>query len=100
MFFPKTKNYFEVPDKVLRYIGGGAENLGESSNEQQARGMFIGGAAKAVDGTNRQKQLSNSKNNDSGNDGGEPSNQKSIGGAVASGASNAMSKFSKMLSPK
>jgi hypothetical protein len=36
----------EIPDKVLRYIGGGQENLGEASQEQQGRSIFVGGAAK------------------------------------------------------
>ncbi len=40
----------EVPDKVLRYIGGGSENLGEASQEQQSRSVFVGGAAKVVGG--------------------------------------------------
>ena len=36
----------EIPDKVLRYVGGGAENLGEASQEQGTRQIFIAGAAK------------------------------------------------------
>ena len=32
----------EIPDKVLRYIGGGAENLGEAQGEQAGRQMFAG----------------------------------------------------------
>jgi hypothetical protein len=30
----------EIPDKVLRYIGGGAENLGEAQGEGGSRMMF------------------------------------------------------------
>jgi conjugal transfer/type IV secretion protein DotA/TraY len=89
----------EVPDKVLRYIGGGAENLGEASNEQQSRGIFVGGAAKAVDGTTRHKQLMN-KGSTPGNDSSGEGQQSSMGGAAASGTGKAMSKISKMLSPK
>ena len=36
----------EIPDKVLRYIGGGNENLGEASAENQGKTFFVGGAAK------------------------------------------------------
>lgn len=35
----------EIPDKIFRFIGGGVENLGEASNEQGSRQVFIGGAA-------------------------------------------------------
>jgi hypothetical protein len=89
----------EVPDKVLRYIGGGGENLGEAANEQQSRGIFVGGAAKAVDGTTRHKQLMNKGGGSSG-DSGSQDGQSSMGGAAASGAGKGMSKISKMLSPK
>lgn len=36
----------EIPDKVLRYIGGMSETLGEAGNEQTNRTMFIAGAAR------------------------------------------------------
>ena len=36
----------EIPDKVLRYIGGMSETLGEAGNEQSNRTMFIAGAAR------------------------------------------------------
>lgn len=35
----------EVPDKIFRFIGGGTENLGESSNEHGSRQVFVAGAA-------------------------------------------------------
>lgn len=35
----------EIPDKIFRFIGGGVENLGEASNEQGSRAVFVGGAA-------------------------------------------------------
>lgn len=35
----------ELPDKVLRYIGGGQENLGEAKSEAEGRQSFIGAAA-------------------------------------------------------
>ncbi len=35
----------EIPDKVLRFIGGGAENLGEAGSEQSTRQVFVAGAA-------------------------------------------------------
>jgi conjugal transfer/type IV secretion protein DotA/TraY len=38
----------EIPDKVLRYIGGGAENLGESSGEQSNKSSFSAGTAATV----------------------------------------------------
>ena len=36
----------EVPDKVLRYIGGGGEQLGEKSEEASNRSAFIGAIKK------------------------------------------------------
>lgn len=36
----------EIPDKILRYIGGGAENLGEADQERQAKSFFVAGASK------------------------------------------------------
>lgn len=81
----------EVPDKVLRYIGGGAENLGEATNEQQGRSMFVGGAAKTVDSAHRQKQLGGGQQpNDEG--------QQKI--TAGNAASKGMSKLSKLLSTK
>lgn len=89
----------EVPDKVLRYIGGGAENLGEAANEQQSRSIFVGGAAKAVDGTSRHRHMmggsGGSQPGASGQGGGQ-----TMGGAAANTAKSGMSKLSKMLSPK
>jgi len=83
----------EVPDKVLRYIGGGAENLGEASNEQASRQIFVGGAAKAIDGTQRQKNMM-------GMQGGAQSqaNTTSAGSAVGNAAKKGMGKMGKMLS--
>lgn len=45
----------EVPDKVLRYIGGGAENLGESSGEQTNQRHFTSGSAAAVGSITKSK---------------------------------------------
>lgn len=85
----------EVPDKVLRYIGGGAENLGESAQEQQSRNIFVGGAAKIVSQGERSAR------------GGAADAASSMGdgvGKMAGGAKTAaqggMSKVSKMLSTK
>lgn len=85
----------EVPDKVLRYIGGGSENLGEASQEQQSRSVFVGGAAKVVGGaghTMRDKTR-----------GGAQSMADAAGSGLknaAGAAKTGMSKISKMLSPK
>jgi hypothetical protein len=38
----------EIPDKILRYIGGGMEVLGEAPNESATRHTFIAGGAKVV----------------------------------------------------
>lgn len=40
----------EIPDKVLRYIGGGQENLGEAHGEEGAKGVFVAGVAKMSGG--------------------------------------------------
>lgn len=69
----------EVPDKVLRYIGGGQENLGEANNEQQSRSIFVGGAAKiggAAQGSaqNRQPKEQDKGKGDGG--GNSPSKDK------------------------
>jgi len=85
----------EVPDKVLRYIGGGAENLGEASQEQQSRSIFVGGVAKTIDSAHRQRQLGGGHQNSSGEEGSGPQ-KTTAGGATAKG----MSRLSKMLSPK
>lgn len=88
----------EVPDKVLRYIGGGAENLGEASQEQQGRSIFVGGVAKTVDSAHRQRQLGGGGQQPPGGGGdasGAPQ-KTTAGGAAAKG----MSKLSKMLSTK
>ncbi|WP_020405277.1 DotA/TraY family protein [Hahella ganghwensis] len=85
----------EVPDKVLRYIGGGSENLGEASQEQQSRSVFVGGAAKVVGGaghTMRDKTR-----------GGAQSMADAAGSGLknaAGAAKTGMSRISKMLSPK
>ena len=92
----------EIPDKVLRYLGGGAENLGEASNEQQSRSIFVGGAAKAVDGTTRHRHMMGGQPG-SGPQGGPPSSggsTQTLGGAAGSAAKKGMSKVSKMLSTK
>ncbi len=85
----------EIPDKVLRYIGGGQENLGEASQEQQSRSIFVGGAAKVVSGGGRAARGRTSEATESmaGSAG------KGIKGA-AGAAKTGMSKLSKMLSPK
>lgn len=83
----------EVPDKVLRYIGGGAENLGEASNEQQSRNIFVGGAAKVVsNGERSMRQGASSAASSLG--------QKMGGGVgkMAKAAKGGMSKVSRMLS--
>ncbi|WP_331353035.1 DotA/TraY family protein [Cellvibrio sp. UBA7671] len=83
----------EVPDKVLRYIGGGAENLGESNQEQQSRNIFVGGAAKVVsNGERSMRQDASSAASSVG--------QKMGGGfgKVANAAKGGMSKIGKMLS--
>lgn len=54
----------EVPDKVLRYIGGGAENLGESSGEQSNKGSFTSGAAQASKATSEAVKGKIKKNQD------------------------------------
>lgn len=85
----------EIPDKVLRYIGGGQENLGEASQEQQGRSIFVGGAAKVVSGAGhsmRDKTRSGAKSMFDTAGGG----LKNAAGAAKTG----MSKMSKMLSPK
>ncbi len=85
----------EVPDKVLRYIGGGAENLGEASQEQQSRSVFVGGAAKVVGGSDRAARSAGA--NASSN---MASGLGKMTGAAASAAQSGMSKVSKMLSTK
>lgn len=93
----------EVPDKVLRYIGGGAENLGEAANEQQSRSIFVGGAAKAVDGTTRHRHMMGGGAQSAGAGGapgGGAGGQQTLGGAAKNAASKGMSKVSKMLSTK
>jgi len=40
----------DLKDEILRYMGGGLENLGESSNEQQAKQSMVGGVAKITEG--------------------------------------------------
>nr|WP_223294796.1 DotA/TraY family protein [Shewanella loihica] len=85
----------EVPDKVLRYIGGGAENLGEASNEQQSRSIFVGGAAKLVGGAGHSMRDKTR--------GGAQSMSEAAGNGIKSAtgaAKSGMSKISKMLSPK
>lgn len=86
----------EVPDKVLRYIGGGAENLGEANQEQQNRSIFVGGVAKSVDSAHRNRQIGSGGSPSPG--GGQPGG--SVGGAVGGAAKQGMSKISKMLSTK
>lgn len=88
----------EVPDKVLRYIGGGAENLGEASQEQQGRSVFVGGVAKTVDSTHKQRQLGGGGQHAQQGSGDNAGPQKSTIGGVA--AAKGMSKLSKMLSTK
>jgi hypothetical protein len=51
----------ELPDKVLRYIGGGAENLGEAQGETHAGGKF------AAIGAFTQKVLSSGQDNGQSN---------------------------------
>jgi conjugal transfer/type IV secretion protein DotA/TraY len=85
----------EIPDKVLRYIGGGQENLGEASQEQQGRSIFVGGAAKVSSGAGHSMRDKTR--------GGAASIAGSMGSGVksaAGAAKNGMSKISKMLSPK
>lgn len=85
----------EVPDKVLRYIGGGNENLGEASNEQQSRSIFVGGAARVVSGAgNTMRNKTRSGANEMAESAG--SGIKNAAGAASGG----MSKLSKMLSTK
>jgi conjugal transfer/type IV secretion protein DotA/TraY len=82
----------EVPDKVLRYIGGGNENLGEASNEQQSRSIFVAGAARVVSGagnTMRDKTR-----------GGAHETAGAAGSGLKNAATSGMSKLSKMLSTK
>jgi conjugal transfer/type IV secretion protein DotA/TraY len=82
----------EVPDKVLRYIGGGNENLGEASNEQQSRSIFVAGAARVVSGagnTMRDKTR-----------GGAQETAGAAGSGLKNAATSGMSKLSKMLSTK
>jgi conjugal transfer/type IV secretion protein DotA/TraY len=82
----------EVPDKVLRYIGGGNENLGEASNEQQSRSIFVAGAARVVSGasnTMRDKTR-----------GGAHETAGAAGSGLKNAATSGMSKLSRMLSTK
>lgn len=51
----------EIPDKVLRYIGGGSENLGESSGEQANKQSFSSGTAQTVSAAS--KMSDNRKSN-------------------------------------
>jgi len=92
----------EVPDKVLRYIGGGAENLGEASNEQQSRNLFIGGAAKAVDGgaRHRHMQKMDPAGSPQGGAGSGGNNQSTMGAEAGKAAKQGMGKLGKMLSTK
>lgn len=87
----------QVPDKVLRYIGGGAENLGEASQEQQSRSIFISGAAKIVGHGDRAARSG------AANAGSRMTNSMGTGvgrmaGAAKTAAQGGMSKISKMLS--
>jgi hypothetical protein len=85
----------EIPDKVLRYIGGGQENLGEASQEQQGRSVFVGGVAKVASGGERASRGRTSE--------GSSSLASAAGGGIKSAAGAAktgMSKLSKMLSTK
>lgn len=43
----------ELPDKILRYIGGGGEQLGENDNEHQGRRIFVAGASIGTGGLQR-----------------------------------------------
>tara|TARA_R100000687_G_scaffold83635_1_gene87899 strand:- start:4993 stop:7323 length:2331 start_codon:yes stop_codon:yes gene_type:complete len=47
----------EIPDKVLRYIGGGNENLGEAGSEKEGRAFFVGSVAKVSAGANAAKAV-------------------------------------------
>lgn len=85
----------EIPDKVLRYIGGGQENLGEASQEQQGRSVFVGGVAKVASGGER---ASRGRTSDASS-----SLASAAGGGIknaAGAAKTGMSKLSKMLSTK
>jgi len=77
----------EVPDKVLRYIGGGAESLGEANNEQQGRSFFIAGAAKVVTPQKGGRSPS----------GGNDANGKSGGSGNNAPGNNSPSKIDKQL---
>ncbi len=85
----------EVPDKVLRYIGGGAENLGEASGEQQSRSIFVGGAAKIAGQGERSARSGVGDASRKMSDG-----VGKAGGAATSAVKSGMSKMSKMLSTK
>tara|TARA_R110001592_G_scaffold363387_1_gene686826 strand:- start:12748 stop:14982 length:2235 start_codon:yes stop_codon:yes gene_type:complete len=85
----------EIPDKVLRYIGGGQENLGEASQEQQSRSIFVGGAAKLASGAGHSMR-DQTRGGAASLSGSVGSGVKSAAGAAKSG----MSKISKMLSTK
>ena len=85
----------EVPDKVLRYIGGGAENLGEAPGEQQSRSIFVGGAAKIAGQGERSARSGAADAGRKMSDG-----VGKMGGAAKSAVQGSMSKMSKMLSTK
>ena len=85
----------EVPDKVLRYIGGGAENLGEASQEQQSRSIFIGGAAKIVGHGDKAARSAGANSSNSA-----ASEIYSNAGKAKTAEQGGMSKLSKMLSTK
>jgi hypothetical protein len=77
---------------VLRFIGGGSENLGEAANEQQSRSIFVAGAARVVSGagnTMRDKTR-----------GGAQETAGAAGSGLKNAATSGMSKLSKMLSTK
>lgn len=61
----------EIPDKVLRYIGGGGENLGEGEQERQGKAFFIAGAAKLEGGAAKgmQREAVQGSKNGGGGDG-------------------------------
>lgn len=85
----------EIPDKILRYVGGGQENLGEAAQEQQGRSIFVGGVAKVASGGERAMR---GRTGEAGQ-----SLAGSVGGGIktaASAAKTGMSKMSKMLSTK
>ncbi len=83
----------ELPDKILRFIGGGGENLGEASHEQQNRGFFLGAASKASGAAEK----ASSRDSGGSGGGGAPGGGKEKVTAAEAALRGARSKLGKQL---